>query len=573
MLRPCSDVVRKERPDALCILIVIAQWRLVGRILAAIIAFSLTLPFQIPDARAQIDISLRDLAIVRINVIDLLANEPRLPLPIKQRRDALRAYYQEFGGDMLWLGTPRADALVARLKAAEEDGLDPKDYPSGQLAKLNAAAGPTTDKRGLAITELYFSAAFLEYASDLKVGRFLPSKVDPNFFLQGRTIDQLVALKTLARSDGLNRFFEDWQPNKPAYAALRSALAGYRALAAAGGWGAVPLGPALKPGMEDPRVPAIRARLSRTDGAADHAPSADENAYDDALVEAIKRFQARQGLDVDGVIGSSTIVAMNVPVEDRIKSIIVTMERLRWMPEDLGKQYLIVNIAGFELRRVDAGDIKERMAVVVGKPYHRTPVFSDSIRYVEFNPYWNVPSGIAIKEELPKLRRNSGAVAAQGFEAVQGDRVLAVQSIDWSQYGSGHFPFQLRQKPGTNNALGRVKIIFPNPHNVYLHDTPSRSLFGRSERAFSHGCIRLARPLDLADQVLRAGGVDGWNRERIDGVIASAKTTVVNLRNQLPVHITYLTAWVDGDVTNFRGDIYGHDAKLLAALDGKAIAW
>jgi murein L,D-transpeptidase YcbB/YkuD len=213
------------------------------------------------------------------------------------------------------------------------------------------------------------------------------------------------------------------------------------------------------------------------------------------------------------------------------------------------------------------------MAVVVGKPYHRTPVFSDHIRYVEFNPYWNVPPGIAIKEELPKLRSNPGAVAAQGFEAVQGDRVVALQSIDWSQYGSGSFPFQLRQRPGTNNALGRVKLMFPNPHNVYLHDSPARSLFSRTERAFSHGCIRLARPLELAEQVLRAGGVEGWTKDRIDSVIASAKTTVVNLRDPLPVHITYLTAWVDEGTTNFRGDVYGHDWKLLAALDGKATAW
>jgi murein L,D-transpeptidase YcbB/YkuD len=213
------------------------------------------------------------------------------------------------------------------------------------------------------------------------------------------------------------------------------------------------------------------------------------------------------------------------------------------------------------------------MAVVVGKPYHRTPVFSDRIRYLEFNPYWNVPPGIAIKEELPKLRSNPGAVSAQGFEAVRGDQVLSLTSVDWSQYGPGNFPFQLRQRPGTNNALGFVKFMFPNPHNVYLHDSPARSLFGRMERAFSHGCIRLARPLELADQVLRAGGVEGWNKERIDSIIASAKTTVVNLRDPLPVHITYLTAWVDGGVANFRQDIYGHDAKLLAALDGKEIAW
>jgi murein L,D-transpeptidase YcbB/YkuD len=320
-------------------------------------------------------------------------------------------------------------------------------------------------------------------------------------------------------------------------------------------------------------VPAIRARLAVTDADVARAAPGDPAVYDNALVEAVKRFQARQGLAVDGVIGGSTIVAMNVPVADRIKSIIATMERVRWMPEDLGRQFVIVNIAAFELRRFDGGAVKERMAVVVGKPYHRTPVFSDRIRYVEFNPYWNVPPGIAIKEELPKLRSNPGGVAAQGFEAVQGNRVLELQSIDWSHYGAGNFPFQLRQKPGANNALGRVKLIFPNPHNVYLHDTPARSLFSRTERAFSHGCIRLARPLELAEQVLEAGGVEGWDSGRINRVIASAKTTVVNLRDPLPVHITYLTAWIDSGIPNFRGDIYGHDAKLLAALDGKAIAW
>jgi murein L,D-transpeptidase YcbB/YkuD len=568
MRRPCSDaaVARRERK--------LRALRLIGRrlrLLAVTVAV-VALCCQLRTARADIDISLRDLAIVRINVIDLLANEPRLPLPIKRRREALQAYYHESNGALLWLGTKRASALVGRLKAAESDGLDPRDYPSKQLAELNTLSA-TTDKRGLAIVELYFSAAFLEYASDLKVGRFLPNKVDPNFFLEGRSIDQLAALKSLAQAASLDQFFADWQPSHPIYAELRAELARYRALAARGGWGNVPLGPTLHPGESDPRVPVIRARLAVTDADVARAAPGEPAAYDDALVEAVKHFQARQGLAVDGVIGGSTIVAMNVPVADRINSIIATMERVRWMPEDLGRRFVIVNIAAFELRRLDGGAVKERMTVVVGKPYHRTPVFSDRIRYVEFNPYWNVPAGIAIKEELPKLRSNPDRIAAQGFEAVQGDRVMSLQSIDWSRYGAGHFPFQLRQRPGANNALGRVKLMFPNPHNVYLHDTPARSLFSRTERAFSHGCIRLARPLELAEQVLRAGDVDGWDSDRISRVVASAKTTVVNLREPLPVHITYLTAWVDGGVANFRGDIYGHDKKLLAALDGKAIAW
>ena len=544
----------------------------IRRIFASTVLLCIALALQFSAAQAQIVSSPRDLAVIRINLLDLLANEPNLPLPIRQRREALEAYYQTFGGELLWLASSRANALISRLKNAEADGLDPNDYPSKQLATISAT-GPSTDKRGLAIIELYFSSAFLEYASDLKVGRFLPSKIDPNFFIESRTIDQQAALKNLAQTDSIDRFFDAWQPPGQRYAALRTVLAKYRALAAKGGWNTVPLGESIRPGMSDPRIPAIRARLSLIDGASGEVGAAEAQLYGNALVEVVKRFQVRQGLEGDGVIGSTTIVAMNVPVQERIKSIILAMERLRWMPENLGQQYLIVNIAGFELRRVNAGKVEERMAVVVGKPYHRTPVFSDRIRFLEFNPYWNVPPDIAVNEELPVLRRNPAGLSAQGFEVVRGNQVTDPSSVDWSSVGPGRFPYQLRQRPGPNNALGRVKFMFPNSHNVYLHDSPAHNLFERNVRAFSHGCIRLSRPLDLAEQVLRVGGVQGWTKERINDVVASTKTTVVNLREPLPVHITYLTAWADDGVANFRQDIYGHDAKLLAALEGKSIAW
>jgi len=546
--------------------------RAIRLIFASAVPFCIALALQFSDAQAQIVSSPRDLAVIRINLLDLLAREPNLPLPIRQRREALEAYYQTFGGELLWLASSRANAIISRLKDAEADGLDSNDYPSKQLATL-AATGSSTDKRGLAIIELYFSSAFLEYASDLKVGRFLPSKIDPNFFIESRTIDQPSALKDLAQTDSIDRFFDAWQPPSQRYAALRSVLAKYRALAAKGGWRTVPLGESIRPGMTDPRIPAIRARLSITDGASNEVGATQTQLYGNELVEAVKRFQARQGLDADGVIGSTTIVAMNVPIQERINSIILAMERLRWMPENLGQQYLIVNIAGFELRRVNAGKVEERMAVVVGKPYHRTPVFSDRIRFLEFNPYWNVPPDIAVNEELPILRRNPAGLSAQGFEVVRGNQVTDPSSVDWSNVGPGHFPYQLRQRPGPNNALGRVKFMFPNSHNVYLHDSPAHSLFERNIRAFSHGCIRLSRPLDLAEQVLRVGGVQGWTKDRINNVVASTKTTVVNLREPLPVHITYLTAWADDGAANFRQDIYGHDAKLLAALEGKSIAW
>jgi murein L,D-transpeptidase YcbB/YkuD len=565
MRRPCTEMLCQ----------VSTGWRLHlltrSGAYAALIAVFLC-AFQLATALAQNAKPPAAGAGIRENILGLLSNEKGMPLPIKQRREALQAYYKDPKNQILWLEGNRAEAFISRLRNAERDGLDPSDYPSKQLASLIAAKS-SADVRNMAATELYFSAAFIQYASALNVGRFLPSKVDPNFFLKGRSIDQLSVLVDVLKMGDVDRTLDKWQPSNPRYLALRSALARYRKLATAGGWGTIPLGPALRPGMSDSRVPAIRARLAVTDGANTKAPSSEQKVYDKALVEAVKRFQVRNGAAVDGIIGSGTIVAMNVPVQDRINSIIMAMERLRWMPENLGRQYLVVNIAGFELRRVNAGVVEEQMAVVVGKPYHRTPVFSDRIRYLEFNPYWNVPPSILINEELPKLRRNPAGLAARGFELVQGDRVIDPRSVDWSRYGSGRVPFTLRQKPGARNALGRVKFMFPNPHNVYLHDTPSRSLFSRNMRAFSHGCIRLARPLELADQVLRVGGVPGWDKRRIDSVVASDKRTVVNLKEPLPVHITYMTAWVDNGVANFRQDIYGHDTKLLAALSGKATAW
>jgi len=403
------------------------------------------------------------------------------------------------------------------------------------------------------------------------VGRFLPRKVDPNFFLQAREIDPLAALNGALSASDLNAFFDRWQPPTQAYVDLKQTLAEYRALEANGGWPTVPLGDALKPGMSDPRVPALRARLAVTEEVAVAAPPGQEELYGDELVAAVQAFQARHGLEIDGIAGNQTMIALNVPIEDRIEALVVAMERWRWMPADLGSDHLLVNIAGFDLRFVRDGALADQMAVVVGKPYHKTPVFSDKVQTVEFNPYWNVPASIAVKEELPKLRSNPGRLAAQGFEAVQGNRVIPVSAVNWGRYGPGNFPFKLRQRPGPRNALGQVKFLFPNKFNVYLHDTPARSLFSRPERAFSHGCIRLSRPIDLAEEVLALQG--GWSRERIGGVLASGERTVIKVETPLPVHISYFTAWVDNGQANFRGDIYEQDEKLVAALAGKTIAW
>ena len=508
-----------------------------------------------------------DTAAVVSAIGDLLTNEPTLPLPVRQRHEPLAAYYQEHAGSLIWVGTPRMTEFVARLKAADEDGLDPVSYPSAQLAKL-AAAAPDTDARGQAVVELTFSAALLEYASDLRVGRLLPREVDPNFFLQEKTIDPLAALTGVAGARSVTAFLAAWQPQSPDYAALKAALAKYRAIAKAGGWPTVPLGGSIKPGADDPRVPALRARLAVTDGPM--GPDSGEH-YDDALEAVVQAFQARHGLDTTGLVGNATIAALNVPVEDRIAEIVVAMERWRWMPEDLGNDHVFVNIAGYDLQLVKDGKLADRMAVVVGKPYSRTPVFSNAIKYVELNPYWNVPAKIAIKEELPILQRNPGGLGATGFEAVQASRAVPVTAIDWGRYSSSDFPFQLRQAPGPKNALGRAKFVFPNKFDVYLHDTPAHSLFDKSDRAFSHGCVRLSRPIDLAEEVL--ADVPGWSRARIDEVVAGGNNTVVNLVHPLPIHITYLTAWVANGQVNFRSDVYEQDAKLIEALAGRSMNW
>lgn len=477
-------------------------------------------------------------------------------------RSALRAYYKDRAGTLLWLGTDRMTILINRLTRAEEDGLDSSQYPVADLkARLSSVA--TADTQALAETELVFSAAFLAYASDLKVGRLSPRKLDPELFAQTKTIDGVAALAKLSDYKDLRVFFRLWAPHNPEYRALRVLLSVHREIAASGGWPTVPPGETLKPGMRDSKVSRMRARLKASGDIT--VDSAKPDVYDPALVMAVKRFQKRHGLEPDGVVGKQTVAAMNVPVEERIRQIVLNMERWRWLPEDLGDRYILVNIAGFKLTLVDAGAVWDRMRVAVGKPYRRTPVFSDRIRYLEFNPYWTVPYSIATRDLLPKIKKNPGILKVKGYELLRDGKSVAPETINWSSLSRNNFPYTLRQKPGPKNALGRVKFMFPNQFAVYLHDTPGRQVFGHASRAFSSGCIRLARPIDLAELVLRE--TPGWKRERIDAVLETGKRTVVNLAKRLPVHLTYSTAWSgEGGTINFRPDIYGRDKSLHEAL-------
>ena len=272
-------------------------------------------------------------------------------------------------------------------------------------------------------------------------------------------------------------------------------------------------------------------------------------------------------MPASGIVDEQTRTLLNIPVQDRIRQILANLERARWLPDDLGDPYVLVNLADFALQVVEGGRDVMRMRVVIGEPETITPVFSDKISYIEINPYWNIPRSIAVKEKLPVLRRNLAALKAQNIRVFGPDgEEIDPATVNWPAVNANNFSYRLRQDPGARNALGRIKFMFPNPYGVYLHDTPSRALFRRQVRTFSHGCIRIEKPIELATFLLRSK--EGWGRTRIQQTIAKGKNRTIVLNDPVSVHLVYLTAWLDRDAKmQFRDDHYNLDAPLVAALD------
>jgi len=472
----------------------------------------------------------------------------------------------------------KARHFLEILRNARDDALHPSDYRVGEIEKRIKS----TDYQTLAELELLLSRALLEYGRDLHAGRVEPSKVnsDVHVFPQDHASDQL--LDQVARADKVAYVTNTLAPQTPRYARMKQALKAYREIAAKGGWIKLPGGETLKPGMVSERVPALRTLmfqlgdLKNTDLAQDQDPK----LYDPNLVAGVKRFQLRHGIDQDGVIGPNTLAEMQVTAPMRVRQIELNMERRRWMQDKYGKFYIFVNLADQFLKVVRRVDNREKTLhtspLVVGKPYHQTPVFSKAMTYMVMNPYWNVPNSIATKELLPDLRRDPGKLASQNIRIFRGwgkdAAEIDAQSIDWTQVSAAGFPFRMRQDAGNRNALGRIKFMFPNKFSVYIHDTPSKSLFSRTRRFFSHGCMRVQNPRDLAAVLLRETG-SKMSRSKIDEIISNDKRRVVRLLRSIPVHVTYLTAWVNKDMSmHFRKDIYGRDAKLDRALKRSRLA-
>ena len=494
-----------------------------------------------------------------------------LPATIKEQKERARAweemrrFYRKRQYQPAWSDVngprPQAEQLAqAAGSVAAAEGLDPRRYQSEQLAGLlsqmkedESLESPEAQRR-LADLDVEMTFVYLTLAAHTAIGRVQPETLRIHWEDQSRNVDLDARLEKALQSEDVAASLQSLAPPDPRYARLRDALARYREIASRGGWPKIPEG--LDRGARGAGVLALRNRLTaegdlpavRPDGGEEREGQQPLPVFDDAVAQAIARFQRRHGLKPDGKLGEDTLAELNAPVQERIQQIELNLERWRWLPSSLGESYVWVNVPEFRMELYDGGRKALDMAVVVGKQQSQTPVFSDVMEYMELNPAWNIPKSIAEEEILPKLASDPSYMARNNME--------------WVGEGENQ---RIRQRPGPDNPLGQVKFMFPNEHDVYLHDSPADHLFSRDDRDFSHGCVRLERPVQLAEYLLRDN--PEWRGTKVREAIVSGEHRTVKLPRKLPVHILYFTAWVeDNGVVHFRKDVYGHDRKLAAAL-------
>ena len=471
----------------------------------------------------------------------------------------------------------QARALLEEISRVGDEGLSPEDYHFGRLQAMTTqlvSAGPDATPAALgrrADFDLLMTDAVFLLGAHLLGGRVNPETIHASWDAFSHEVDLVRLLNDGLQGGRMAHLIQGLHPPYSGYTGLRRALIDYRRMAAAGGWPQLEDGPSLHVGDETPLVARLRERLVAS-GDLEVTPVLIPNTFDETLEAAVKAFQHRHGLEADGVVGKKTRQVLNVPVDQRIQQLLINMERWRWIPNDLGSRYLVVNIADFNLTMVDESRVRGTMRVVVGRAYRKTPVFSGSMTYLDFNPFWNVPRKLAVEDILPQIKKDPAYIDQQGFRIFSGwseDAVeLSPDAVDWASFNKNHFPIRLQQAPGPKNALGQIKFMFPNQYAVYLHDTPAKGLFKSVSRSFSSGCIRVEDPATLAEFVLE--GMEGWGREKIEMHLADDQRQVVRLQRPIPIHLLYWTAWSDANGTVFfREDIYERDAPLMRALKEK----
>ena len=481
----------------------------------------------------------------------------------------LSAFYRENGYKGIWTGTSgkdraRRSAFMKALQSADDHGLPSARYRADLLAKQLKAARTSRD---LGLVEVEMSRTFLQYARDVQTGITVPSKVDKHIVRAVPYRDRKSYLVNLTKSSP-SGFFKALPPDTKQYNALMKQKIVLEQLLARGGWGATVKANKLEPGDTGGAVVALRDRLVRMGYLRRNAGQ----SYDAEMTQAVKQFQANHGLAQDGIAGQGTLGEVNVSVEKRLQSVIVAMERERWVNKDRGKRHIEVNLTDFTAKIIDNGKVTFQTRSVVGArdDKRQSPEFSDQMEFMVLNPSWFVPRSIAIGEYLPELKQNPFAVNHLIITDRRG-RQIDRSSVDFTKYTARSFPYAMRQPPSQSNALGLVKFMFPNKHNIYLHDTPAKKLFARETRAYSHGCIRLADPFDFAYALLKPQTSDpqGYFQAKL----ATGKETQVDLKKPVPVHIIYRTAIADpkGHM-QYRRDVYGRDGRIWEALSQAGVA-
>ncbi len=464
--------------------------------------------------------------------------------------------------------------LADALEAAPREGLEPGDAQADQvrarielLSSGREAPGRGPEPRELAETDILLTRSFLKHAMHLHSGLIDPARLPSDWHLNPRRADLVTVLEQALVTRDVAGALAGLAPAHPGYAALRSLLERYREIDRAGGWRGVPPGRPLRRGSAGERVRLLRTRLA-AEGDLDRSLAGGET-FDAALVAAVRRFQARHGLEPTGVVGERDRVELDVPVQARIRQITLNLERWRWLPAGLGERHLLVNIPGFTLEARESDRVVLAMRVVVGRELSRTPMFSDSITYLVFNPVWELPPEIAKNEVLPAIQKDPEYLAKNHLRLFErhgrGSREVAPAKVDWQKVTPEEFGFAVKQDPGPENSIGHVKFMCPNQFAVYLHDTPAGHLFSATQRDYSHGCVRVERPLELALYLLR--GKAGWDSARIVAAFDTLQNKVVQLPEPVPVHLLYWTTWVDDQgVAQFRRDVYAVDSLLTDAL-------
>ncbi len=500
---------------------------------------------------------------------------------------ALIEAYSEREFAPIWIvdGKPSANAraVLKVLANSAQEGLEPNLYQLSSIENAGGIDNLSGDAESLAVFELQLSAMALRYSAHAAAGMVTPNRISGYHDLTPPKIAAKDAVASLLNHPAPHDWLMSLHPKLPAYAAMKAELAKLGSSNREIEQIVVPSGPLLKLGVDDDRVPILRERLKQlkllknkdelalSDNQASDAPlygtdgsvlAADNPSLtmSETDVIAVKAFQRSVGLSPDGIAGRRTIDALNgKKAVNRANQLALNMERLRWLPRNLGSRYVFVNQPAYKMQIINKGETEWSTRVIVGKPSNQTYFFSDQMERVEFNPYWGVPQSIIKNEYLHKVQNNPGYFEQRGYEVLnsRGQRISG-WNVDWWNYRGG---IGVRQKPGPRNALGEVKFMFPNRHAIYLHDTPKRALFEKDRRAFSHGCVRVQNPRDLATQVL------GWSQDKIASTIAGRKNTPVQLARKLPVHLAYFTAWTDeaGDLSYFE-DVYKRDMYLARAM-------